>query len=212
MDPLVIVGLIVAMLVLLVLNFVFFALCYKRCPPNKIMVIFGNMGKGQDGKNRSALCMHGGAKFIMPIVRRYAFLDLNPISFATEAKGALTKDNSLIDVCTKFTVGISVEPEVMQTAAETLLGLSRERIQELATDIILGQLRFTVSETKVDGNGIETDKFMETLACNVEMEIRKIGLRLINLNIDDVRDEFNKRIRPKRSSPQNQGVSHQISD
>ena len=36
---------------------------YKRCPSNRVLVIFGRMNKGQ-----TARCIHGGAKFVLPLL------------------------------------------------------------------------------------------------------------------------------------------------
>ena len=39
---------------------------YKKCPADKVMVIYGNVGQNKDGSSRSAKCIHGGASFIWP--------------------------------------------------------------------------------------------------------------------------------------------------
>ena len=48
---------------------------------------------------------------------------------------ALSKQNIRVDVPSRFTVGISTEPNVMNNAAERLLGLSQESISNLACRI-----------------------------------------------------------------------------
>ena len=53
---------------------------YKRCPSDKILVIYGKTGKNKSGSISSARCIHGGASFIWPVFQSYAFLDLKPIS------------------------------------------------------------------------------------------------------------------------------------
>ena len=95
---------------------------YKRCPSDLILVVYGKVGSGPDGQ-RSAKCIHGGAAFIWPVFQDYAFLDLTPIGIEVNLAGALSKQNIRVDVPSKFTVGISTEPGVMENAAERLLGL-----------------------------------------------------------------------------------------
>ena len=34
---------------------------YRRCPSDKVMVIYGKVGTNKDGTARSAKCIHGGA-------------------------------------------------------------------------------------------------------------------------------------------------------
>ena len=114
---------------------------YRRCPSDKILVIYGKTGRNATGSISSARCIHGGAAFIWPVFQDYAFLDLKPISIECNLTNALSKQNIRVDVPCRFTVGISTEPEVMTNAAERLLGLSIDSIQNIATDILFGQLR-----------------------------------------------------------------------
>jgi uncharacterized membrane protein YqiK len=52
---------------------------YKRCPSDRVMVVYGKIGAGPEG-HRSAKCIHGGASFIWPVLQDYSFMDLTPIS------------------------------------------------------------------------------------------------------------------------------------
>ena len=162
---------------------------YRKCPSDKIMVIYGKVGKNSDGTARSSTCMHGGARFIVPIVQSVEFLDLTPISIAVDLRNALSRQNIRIDVPSSFTVGISTEPGVMQNAAERLLGLKMSEIQDLAKDIIFGQLRLVIATMEIEEINTDRDKFLEEVSRNVETELKKIGLRLINVNVTDISDE-----------------------
>ena len=162
---------------------------YKKCPSDKVMVIYGSIGKNKDGTNRSAKCIHGGAEFVIPVFQSYSFLDLTPISISVDLKNALTRQNIRIDVPSRFTVGISTEPGVMQNAAERLLGLKLSEIQELAKDIIFGQLRLIIATMDIEEINTDRDKFLAAVSSNVETELKKIGLRLINANVTDISDE-----------------------
>ena len=162
---------------------------YKKCPSDKIMVIYGNVGINKDGTTRSARCIHGGASFVWPVIQAYAFLDLTPISINVDLRNALSKQNIRVDVPSRFTVGISTEPGVMQNAAERLLGLRLSDVQDLAMDIIFGQLRLVIATMEIEEINTDRDKFLEAVSHNVETELRKIGLRLINVNVTDITDE-----------------------
>ena len=162
---------------------------YKKCPSDKIMVIYGNVGTNKDGTSRSAKCIHGGAAFIVPVVQAYEYLDLTPLSISVDLKSALSRQNIRVDVPSSFTVGISTEPSVMQNAAERLLGLKMVEIQELAKDIIFGQLRLVIATMDIEEINTDRDKFLDAVSGNVETELKKIGLRLINVNVTDINDE-----------------------
>ena len=162
---------------------------YKRCPSDKILVIYGKTGKNKQGGVSSARCIHGGASFIWPVFQSYAFLDLTPISIECNLTNALSKQNIRVDVPCRFTVGISTEPENMTNAAERLLGLKIDDIRNIATDILFGQLRLVIATMDIEEINADRDKFLANVSTNVEAELRKIGLKLINVNVTDIRDE-----------------------
>jgi Uncharacterized protein conserved in bacteria len=157
---------------------------YKRCPSDKVLVIYG-----KTGRDTSAKCIHGGAAFIWPVFQSYQFLDLTPISIECNLTNALSKQNIRVDVPCRFTVGISTEPESMTNAAERLLGLHIDDIRNIATDILFGQLRLVIATMDIEEINADRDKFLANVSTNVEAELRKIGLKLINVNVTDIRDE-----------------------
>ena len=179
-------------LIIVVVAFVTFTAIlrrYKRCPSDKILVIYGKTGKNKEGGISSARCIHGGASFIWPVFQSYSFLDLTPISIECNLTNALSKQNIRVDVPCRFTVGISTEPDNMTNAAERLLGLTTEQIQNIATDILFGQLRLVIATMDIEEINADRDKFLASVSANVEAELRKIGLKLINVNVTDIRDE-----------------------
>ena len=156
---------------------------YKRCPSDRVLVVYGKVGGG------SARCIHGGAAFIWPVFQDYAFLDLTPNSIEVNLTSALSRQNIRVDVPSRFTVGISTETGVMENAAERLLGLTKDSIHDLAKDIIFGQLRLVVAMMDIEEINSNRDKFLANVASNVEAELKKIGLKLINVNVTDIKDE-----------------------
>ena len=181
MEPIVI----TVIVILLFSTFIALLSRYKRCPSDKVLVIYGKVGKS----GKSSKCIHGGAALIWPVIQAYQFLDLTPISIEVGLKNALSKQNIRVDVPSRFTVGISTEEGIMQNAAERLLGLGLTEIQELAKDIIFGQLRLVVATMDIEEINTDRDKFLEAVSRNVESELKKIGLRLINVNVTDINDE-----------------------
>jgi flotillin len=163
----------------------FFALIsrYKRCPSDKILVVYGKTG------GTSAKCIHGGGAFIWPVIQDFAFLDLKPLSIEANLTNALSRQNIRVDVPCRFTIAISTESDSMNTAAERLLGLSSEQIQELAKDILFGQLRLVIATMTIEEINSDRDKFLDNISKNVDSELKKIGLKLINVNVTDIKDE-----------------------
>ena len=71
-----------------------------------------------------------------------------------------------------FTIAISTEPNTMNTAAERLLGLSYGDIQELAKDILFGQLRLVIATMMIEEIKSDRDKFLDNISKNVDSELK----------------------------------------
>ena len=163
---------------------IFFFSRYQKCPSDRILVIYGKTGKGESSK-----CLHGGASFVWPVIQAFEYLDLTPIPIDIPLEGALSKQNIRVNTPSTFTVGISTDPSVMANAAERLLGLQLTQVRDLARDIIFGQMRFVISTMDIEAINGNRDQFIEQIADGVEAQLRKVGLRLINVNIKDITDE-----------------------
>ena len=164
--------------------FIMVAKRYKRCPSNKVMVIFGKVAGGN-----TATCIHGGAKFIMPLTQDYAFLGLEPMQIEIPLKGALSAENIRVNVPSVFTVAIGTDPEVMQNAAIRLLGLMPAQIMHQAQEIIFGQLRQVIASMRIEDINRDRETLLKHILNSLEPELKKIGLILINVNITDITDE-----------------------
>lgn len=175
---------IIAFIVLLVATITFLASRYKRCPSDMILVVFGKVGRGQ-----SARCIHGGGTIIWPLIQDFSYMSLTPMTIAIPLQNALSFQNIRINVPSTFTVGISTEQGIMQNAAERLLNLSKMEIEEMAMEIIFGQLRLTVASLTIEQINQDRESFLESVRENVAPELNKIGLYLINVNITDITDE-----------------------
>ena len=157
---------------------------YKRCPSDRILVVYGRVKA-----NKSARCYHGGAAFVWPIIQDYSYLNLTPMPIDIQLRGALSQQNIRVNTPSTFTVGISTEPGVMENAAERMLGLSQPQIGELAKDIIFGQMRVVIATMPIEEINADRDKLIANIYQGVEVELKKVGLRLINVNIQDITDE-----------------------
>src|SRR5216684_5091520 len=157
---------------------------YKRCPSNRVLVIFGKVGGGN-----TARCIHGGAAFVWPLMQDHAFLNLEPIQIEVPLKDALSMENIRVNVPSIFTVAIGTDPEIMQNAAIRLLGLNAQQIKQQAQDIIFGQLRQVIASMRIEDINRDRESFLQNIQHSVEPELKKIGLVLINVNITDIRDE-----------------------
>jgi flotillin len=157
---------------------------FKRCPSNRVLVIFGKVGRGNTSQ-----CIHGGAAFVMPMIQDYSFLNLEPIQIEVPLKGALSIENIRVNVPSVFTVAIGTEPELMQNAAIRLLGLDTEAVKQQAEHIIFGQMRQVIASMRIEDINRHREQFLQNIQTSLEPELKKIGLVLINVNITDITDE-----------------------
>ena len=180
-----IIALVVGLVAILLIALLWVASRYKRCPSDRILVIYGRVG----GEGASARCLHGGGALVWPVIQGYAFLDLTPISIDIKLQGALSQQNIRVNTPATFTVGVSTEPGVMQNAAERMLGMSLTEVENLARDIIFGQMRVVIATMPIEEINTDREKLITNITESLETELRKVGLRLINVNIQDITDE-----------------------
>ena len=178
------IGIVATIVLLLLFVFTLLVTQYRRCPSNRVLVVYGKVAG-----ERAARCLHGGGTFIVPLLQSYAYLSLEPMTIEIELQSALSKKNIRVNVPSTFTIGISTNPDIMNNAAERLLGLNEKEIAGQARDIILGQTRLVIATLSIEEINQDREKFLDLVNKNVSTEVNKIGLELINVNIRDITDE-----------------------
>ena len=161
---------------------VFFFSRYRRCPSDKILVIYGkNVGDGKSFK-----CIHRGAAFVWPIFQAYQYLDLTPIPIAIKLEGVPSRQKIRVNMPATVTIGISTKDGVMENAAERMLGLDLKQIRMLGQEIIYCQMRLAIASIDIESVNSDPDLLLEKIVARVEVELAKVGLRLININIQNI--------------------------
>jgi flotillin len=181
MDVFILIGVLVVLVILTITGILS---RFRRCKSDEILVIYG-----KTGGNKSSRCIQGGAAFVIPVLQGYAYMSLKPLQFECNLQKALSSQNIRVDVPTTVTVGISTEQDVMQAAAERILGLGRPEIEDLVKDIVYGQMRTIIADMTIEKLNADRDEFLAKAKGLIDTEMRKIGLTLININITDIRDE-----------------------
>ncbi len=166
-----------------VLSFIFTKV-YVRCPSNQVLAVQGLVKGG-----RTVSCFHGGAHLVVPLLQEARFIDLTPITLNIPLKGALSLQNIRVNVPSTFTIAVDTNPDAMTNAAVRLLDLNKSDIEMMATEIILGQLRLTIASLTIEEINQDRERFLEAIRKNIQPELQKIGLTLLNVNITDITDE-----------------------
>ena len=163
-----------AVVIIMVGTVAYWASRYKKCPSNKILVVYGKVSGG-----KSAKTLHGGGAFIWPIIQSYQFMSLEPIQLKVDLRGALAANNIRVNVPSTFTVALDTDPAMMNTAAVRLLGMSQPDIEELASEIILGSLRQVVAQMDIEEINKDGETFERNIRELVGKELGTVGLNLI---------------------------------
>ena len=175
---------IVAMIIIItmIVCVVYMASRYKRCPPDKILVIFGAVGNG-----RRAICVRTGA-FVLPLYQDYSYLSLTPMEKEIDLPHCISSDNEYgVAIKAKATFAIGTEEQLMYNAAERLLNLSIKDIEDLAKEIIEGQTRLTIASFPPRSLTKDSIELIEAIKASIDPELNKLGLKIINLNISDLK-------------------------
>lgn len=160
---------------------------YKVCRADEILVKTGKLFGAKDGE--VAQVIHGGGTFVIPFIQQYSKLPVSPFTIDINLKGALTKENILVDLPSNFTLRISVDPAVMKNAARSLISLTPKQIGEQAGEIIIGQFRAVVANMTINQINTDREAFLDSVEKNVNTELNKIGIEIVNVNITDIKDQ-----------------------
>lgn len=170
---------------------IFFALVilvikqYKICPNDKVMVIYGAGSSASSG----ARIVQGGGALVIPFLQNFRYMSLAPMSITVDLQNALSANNIRLSLPSQFTIAIaSKSPELIQNAVRNLLDMDEHGIQKTASDIIIGALRAVVGKLTIDELIRDRVAFIKAINDDVNSELNKIGLDLINVNIRDVVD------------------------
>jgi flotillin len=165
----------VVVVTLMVFSCASIARYYKRCPPNRILVIYG---KTQHGAK--AICLHGGAVLVMPLLQDHQWLALDPIRIELQEPSVLKRQPQSEPLPRVFSVAIGTDPELMQVAAVRLLGVDQAAIRQQAEDIIVTQLDRLIAALEAETVRYDSEEFFQRIEESINKKLNEIGLVLIN--------------------------------
>jgi flotillin len=148
---------------------------YKRCPSNRILVIYGKMSG-----EATCRCLHGGAALVVPLIQDYGFLHLEPRRITISARPLMKSGSTEFRVPQVFNVAIGITEELMNNAAIRLLGLSGQDISRQAEDIVTAELDRLIDSVRSGRVEADPEQFHHELETSLEPKLNELGLTLIN--------------------------------
>jgi uncharacterized membrane protein YqiK len=174
----------IALIVIIVFSVILISLFlnfYKKCPPGSALVLINNK---PDIYGSTIKIFKSGGVFVWPFSGSFVIFDLSPFSLTINHEKLLDKQGKYNHLNMKILLAISDEERIMENAVGRLSGLSQEKINSIANDIISGNIRSFFA-------GFEGEiKNREALQLNIINVLREqmeaIGLKIINVDIVDV--------------------------
>lgn len=157
---------------------------YKKVKSDEILVVYGKT-KG----NSASKCYHGGAAFVWPVIQGCAVMSTKPMTLQCNLQGAISSQKIKVSVNTTITAAISTDPAIMQNSAIRLLSMSENDIESQIRDVAYGQLRLIIADMTIEELVNNREKFLQSCKTNIEEELKKFGLTLLNINISEITDE-----------------------
>ena len=187
MEFIVVVAVILALIVLAVASAVRSLIVI--CPPNRVAVISGRNRAVSDGRDVGYRVLKGGRTIRVPILERVDYMDLNTIPIDVSVHNAYSKGAIPLDVQGVANIKVSSREGVLENSVERFLGRDSEYIQQIAKENLEANLRGVLSTLTPEEVNEDRLKFAQTLIDEADDDIRKLGLELDVLKIQNVTDQ-----------------------
>ena len=168
----------VVAVVLVVLAFV---AGYVKAPPNKAYII--------SGMRKKKKILIGRAGFRMPLIERLDKLSLDVMQVDVKTSEAVPT-NEFINVTVDgvANIKISSDPELLEKAAEALLGMTKQQLIFLVTQVLEGNMREIVGSVGLKEMVQERQVVAEKIKENAVPDMKKLGIEIVNFNIQNFKD------------------------
>ena len=166
--------------VILAVAVLLFFLGYLKAPPDTAYVISGL------GKRRILI---GKAGWRFPFLERVDKLPLNVMQVDVKTSEAVPTNEFInVSVDGVANIKISSRPELLNRAAESLLGLRPEAMVTLVTQVLEGNMREIVGSVGLKEMVQDRQGVARKITENVVPDMEKLGIEVVNFNIQNFRD------------------------
>jgi flotillin len=161
------------------------------CLPNEMVVITGRQRVTSDGREIGYRLLHGGRTLRIPIVERVSRIDLTTIPIEVTVRNAYSKGGIPLIVQGIANVKISARDPISHNAVERLLDKPFEELMHIAKDTLEGNLRGVLATLTPEEANEDRLKFAHRLIEEADEDLRKLGLELDTLKIQNLTDDVN---------------------
>ncbi|AWV88379.1 flotillin family protein [Bradymonas sediminis] len=153
------------------------------CEPNEVLVFSGS--KNEKGYQ----FLHAGKKLRIPLFHRVDRLDVTNMVIDLNVTNAYSKGGIPLSVKGVANVKIASHQPLIANAVERFLGMSRERVMQIARETLEGNLRGVLARLTPEQVNFDRQSFASELSEEAEHDLSKLGLVLDTLKIQNVTDD-----------------------
>ena len=153
---------------------------YLKAPPDTAYIISGP---------RSRRILIGRAGWRIPFLERVDKLSLNVMQVDVKTSEAVPTNefiNVLVDGVAN--VKISSDPELLKRASESLLGMKRDQMISMITQVLEGNMREIVGSVGLKEMVQDRQGVAKKITENVVPDMQKLGIEVVNFNIQNFKD------------------------
>ena len=173
-----ILGIIITIIILII---ALFAASYIKCPPDMVYLI--------SGLKKESKVVTGKATIRIPFLERIDRVPLKLIQIDVRTNRVPTNDYINVDVDAVANVRISTKPELIRIAAKHFLNQSTNDIATNVQQILEGNMREIIGQMPLTDLVNNKQLFSQKIQENATDDIEKLGLEIVNLNVQNVTDD-----------------------
>ncbi len=183
----VVVGIVMAVALLAIIMVVKRLICIAG--PNEVLIFSGRVQADGAGNRRGYGVIKGGRRLRVPLMEVVDTLDLTNMIVPVTVQNAFSKGGIPLTVETVANVKIAGEMPLLANAIERLLGKAREEIKRVAQETLEGNLRGVLATMTPEELNEDRERFEQGLIEEADEDLRKLGLVLDTLKIQNISDD-----------------------
>ena len=163
--------------------------CLCICKPNEVVVLSGRKRKNKSGQEIGYRVITGGRSIRIPILETIKRIDVTTMPVTVKVDNAYAKGGTPLNIQAIANVKISSDPTVVGNAIERFLDRDRSEIVRVARETLEGNLRGVVATLTPEELNENRLQFSQRIASDVSRDLKKLGLQLDTLKIQNISDD-----------------------
>jgi flotillin len=167
---------------------------YKKIPPNQVGIFYGRKYKYLDAEgklcHRGFRVVAGGGALLWPIIEHFQPMSTAVSQVEIDEHDIPNKDNVKISAKGVATYKIETTQESLHNAAAAFLGKSDEELARIVRNILQGHLRSIIGKLNINEILRDRDAFNKKVVEESTEELKRLGIQIITLVIQEVTDEY----------------------